>query len=205
MDLPNSKICAGIRKLLRSQLKRAFGRDLDAALKDRNRKLWILGVDTNQKTLVDVCGDISPEDLATINSRGFFDTDAGYRADAHDALGVSEEVDIFLLNTAHFSARPEFIEPIVVHELAHMLEQTGIIPEPVYNDDENADAILGSLRANVLKSNMRHNKTWALHLAIGARTMMIKKLTNHSSIRAYLEAAVPTYDRSGDIRAKKGW
>lgn len=206
LKLPDYSVCAKIRKLLRSQFKRAFELDLEAEIAQRNAELWIIGIDTKQKLLVDVCGNISASDITTINSHGFFDADAGYRANAQVALGlVNKNVDVFLLNTTHFGANPDFIEPIVVHELAHLLEQTGITPQPAYNDDENADAILSSLKTNILTPSMRHNKEWALHLAIGARVILNKGLTNHKSIRAYLEAAVPAYDRSDAIKAKKGW
>ena len=205
-SLADELLCRKLRKLITSQFEKAFGRDFDDELKQRGQELWILGIDAKQKKMIDVCGNIDPTDLATINSKGFFNTDAGYKANAQTALGLSGvSADIFLLNTTHFSARPDFIEPIVVHELAHLLEETGHLPQPEYNDEQNADAVLNSLQRNVRAINLRHNKAWAVHLAIGARTILTKGLTKHKSIRAYLEAAVPSYDRSDAIRAKKGW
>jgi hypothetical protein len=192
--------------MLSSQFKKAFGRDFDGDLKQRGQELWILGIDSVRKTLVDICGNIGPADLAAINAKGFFDTDAGYKVDAQNALGLSGvTVDIFLLNTSHFGARPDLVEPIVVHELAHLLEQTSCVPQPQFNDEDNAEAILKSLHPTVLQPKLLHNKEWALHLAIGARTILTKRLTKHRSIRAYLEAAVPSCDRVDGVRAKKGW
>jgi hypothetical protein len=104
--------------MLASQFRRAFGQELGENLNNRNQELWLVGIDPNIKMLVVICGTISPMDLAEINSKGFFDTDAGYRVDAQKVLGLSgKNVDIFLINTDNYNARPDFIEPIIVHEL----------------------------------------------------------------------------------------
>src|SRR5829696_5999111 len=156
--------------MLISQFKRAFGQDLEANLSQRGQVLWIVGVDAKQKRYVDVCGTMRPEDLAAINAKGFFDTDAGYKVNAQNALVLSGvSVDVFLLNTVYFNARPDDLEPIVVHELAHLLEESGHTPQPEFNDDANADAILKAYHQEAFKPAFRHNKQWALHLAIGAR------------------------------------
>jgi hypothetical protein len=88
---------------------------------------------------------------------------------------------------------------------AHLLEQVGHTAHPQSNDEANAEAILKSLHSSVLRPNMRHKEEWALHLAIGARTILSKQHTNHKTIRAYLEAAIPHYDRSDGVKATKGW
>jgi hypothetical protein len=121
---------------------------------------------------------------------------------ATDVLQLQgKKVDIFLLNADHFSAQPSHLEPLVVHEFAHFLEQIGERPTVEGNDSANADAILRSLKPNVLHL---HTKEWALHLAGGGRRLIEKKLTTHTTIRAFLEVAVPHYDRSDPIYAKKG-
>jgi hypothetical protein len=73
--------------------------------------------------------------------------------------------------------------------------------KPEGNDYPNADVIIKSLKKNILS---HHPKNWALHLAGAGRRLIEKKLTNQKMIRAYLEAAIPEYDREGPIYAKKG-
>jgi hypothetical protein len=164
--------------------------------------LWLIGIDERTKRYIDICGTIDPADLKAIEDRGFFNTDAGYRINVHEVFNFNKKVDAFLLNTAHFSLDAKKTDPLIVHELAHLLEQLDIAPQMIANDDENAEAILKSLQQNVLKV---HTKEWARHLAVGARVMLTKGLTPHSTIREFLEAAVPGYDRDYAIKAKKGW
>jgi hypothetical protein len=195
-------LCKNIRKLLSRLLRVAFGKDFEAMLASRGHELWVLGLDAEAKQFIDICGNISLADLKTIQDRGFFDTDAGYQVSAHAKLGISTPFDAFLLNTAHYGLRKETVDPLVIHELSHLMEQTNVPPVLEANDAENAEAILKSLKKNVRDI---HTMVWAQHLAIGARVMIQKKLTPHVSIRSFLEAANPWYDRETDIRAKKGW
>ena len=41
-----------------AQLELAFGRGLDAMLAARGRELWIIGIDSKKRELVDICGTI---------------------------------------------------------------------------------------------------------------------------------------------------
>ena len=75
------------------------------------------------------------------------------------------------------------------------------MPTPEGNDEKNAEAILKSLKRNVIAA---HPKEWALHLAAGGRTLLAKRLTTYKTIREFLEAAIPECDRDGLIYAKKG-
>jgi hypothetical protein len=195
-------LCTKIRKRLSRLLRVAYGMDFEAMLASRGHELWVLGLDAKATQFIDICGNISLADLKTIQDRGFIDTDAGYQASAHTKLGISTPFDAFLLNTAHYGLREETVDPLVIHELSHLLEQTNVPPSLGANDVENAEAILKSLKKNVRDI---HTTAWAQHLAIGARVMIQKKLTPHGSIRSFLEAANPSYDRETDIRAKKGW
>ena len=83
------------------------------------------------------------------------------------------------------------VDPLVIHELSHLMEQTNVPPALGANDAENAEAILKSLKKNV--GGDIHTTAWAQHLAVGARVMIQKKLTPHNSIRSFLEAANPNF------------
>jgi hypothetical protein len=195
-------LCAKIRKRLSRLLRVAYGKDFDALLAERGHELWVLGLDEKAEQFVDICGNIPPADLKTIQDRGFINTDAGYQVSAHTKLGISTPFDAFLLNTAHYSLYEKTVDPLIIHELSHLMEQTNVAPALEANDAENAEAILESLKKNVRDI---HTTEWAQHLAVGARAMIQKKLTPHSSIRSFLEAANPRYDRETGILAKKGW
>ncbi len=200
--MANELLCSKIRKRLSRLLRVAFGVDFETTLASRGNELWVLGLDAKAEQFIDICGNIPPADLKTIQDRGFNDTDAGYRANAHMKLGISTPFDAFLLNTAHYDLHERTVDPLIIHELSHLLEETNAPPALEANDAENAEAILKSLKKNVRDI---HTTPWAQHLASGARVMIQKKLTPHDSIRSFLEAANPRYDRESDIRAKKGW
>jgi hypothetical protein len=191
MAFPNE--CAKFRALLIALYRDAYCRDFTAELSKRDQELWLLGLDSKTAKYIDLCGKIDSADLAVIQAKGFINADAGYLADAQSKVQVhGKRFDLFMVNVDHFIKPSDFIEPIIVHELAHLLELTGEPPAPVANDDANADAILRVLDPGLLAW---HPKVWALHLAIGGRVMVQKRLTGHKTIRAYLEAAVPHYDR----------
>lgn len=200
--MPFQAVCKKLRKMILALYRKAYGRDLTAELTQRNQELWLLGLDSKKQMYIDLCGTIDPADLAVIQAKGYIDADAGYLANAHLKLAIpGKTFDLFMLIAAHFDAQTDFIEPIVVHELAHLLEHIGAAPAPMGNDDKNADAILQVLDRNI---SSLHPREWALHLAAGGRMMLEKNLTGHKTIRAYLEAAVPHYDRGNrPILAKK--
>jgi hypothetical protein len=195
-------MCKKLQKILPALYRRAFDRDLTAELAERGQELWFLGLDTKNERYLDLCGSIKLADLSIIQAKGYIDADAGYLANAHLKLSVpGKKFDLFMLNTVHFGKNADFLEPIIVHELAHLLEHLGLTPSPKGNDDANAEAILRVLDRRLLSW---HPKIWALHLAAGGRTLIEKRLTQHKTIRAFLEAAVPIYDRMGEpILAKK--
>jgi hypothetical protein len=63
-------ICAKLRGLVGEKLRDAFDADLEELLRSRRRELWILGIDSKQERLVDVCGTIGTDRMIAINSRG---------------------------------------------------------------------------------------------------------------------------------------
>jgi hypothetical protein len=180
----------------------AYGKDLDSMLSARGHQLWMIGIDSKNKQYIDICGNIEPAAFQAIVDKGFHNTDAGYKTSAHEVMGVTTKADAFLLNTDYFSLDEKKTDPLIVHELAHLLEQLKEPPTATANDDENAEAILKSLDKSV--RNL-HTKEWALHLAVGARVLLTKDLTPFKTIRSFLEAAIPEYDRDDGVRAKKGW
>ena len=200
--MANQALCAKIRKRLSRFLRVIYGQDFDAGLAERGHELWVLGLDAKSRQFVDVCGNIPPTDLKTIQDRGFFETDAGYQVSAHAKLGIGKPFDAFLLNTVHYGLDAKTVDPLIIHELAHLMEQMNVPPNLNGNDAENAEAILASLKANVRST---HTEEWAQHLAMAARVTIQKELTPHGSIRSFLEAANPWYDRETGIFAKKGW
>ena len=58
------------------------------------------------------------------------DTDAGMKASADQVLNLSDDpIDVFLLNEEHVS-KGEALKPMMAHEIAHFIEQTGIAHRP---------------------------------------------------------------------------
>lgn len=195
-------LCAKLRKALARYMRVAFGKDLDAILQARGHELVLIGLDSKNKRYLDICG-MNPDDFKIIESKGFIDNDGGFRAGAHKLLGLSKPTDAFLLNADYFTVDEKRAVPLIVHELAHFLDQIDEEPTVEANDDENAEAILKSLRPEVLVRD--HTKRWALHFARAARMLQAKKLTPYPTIGKFLDVAIPSYDRDGPVRARKGW
>jgi hypothetical protein len=190
-------ICKRLNNLLRDLFRAGFDKDLDHTLGVRGRELWIIGIDPQQQRLTDVCGTIGTRQMNTINARGFRNNDAGFRADAHKEFSTNgKEVDVFLLNTAHFDKSDDFLVPLVIHELAHYLEQIGEAAHLSEQDRANAGAVLVSLTTAVRRL---HTSVWAQFLAIAARRIVESGHSTHRNIREFLEAAIPSYDRNGSI------
>jgi len=156
--MANGALCAKIRKRLSRLLRVAYGKDFDALLTERGHELWVLGLDAKAGQFIDISGNIPPADLKTIQDRGFINTDAGYQVSAHAKLGISTPFDTFLLNTAHYGLHEKTVDPLVIHELSHLMEQTNVSPALEANDAENAEAILKSLKKNVRDI---HTTEWA--------------------------------------------
>lgn len=190
-------VCKRLRAMLSELFRLGFEKDLDATLKARTRELWIIGIDSKQERLTDVCGTIGVKTMAAINKMPFIDTDAGFRADAHKSIPTDgKEVDVFLLNHDHFDKPDDFLIPIVVHELAHYLEQTAEKPILSEADRNNAGALMISLTGNVRRI---HKDVWGHHLVLAARRIVKGGRSPYKTIREFVEAAVPKYDRKGPI------
>ena len=197
--MPKEKLCKKLRGLLADLLKKGFRKDLNELLESRGQELWIMGINSRREKLTDICGTIEPSTLQAINNTGFFDTDAGFKANAQQVLPLGDKkADIFLLNKDHYEKSSKALDPLVVHELAHFLEHIKQTVPLTRQDEENARAILESLDDKVLKL---HTREWALLLASGARELVKGGHTPHATIRAFLEIALPEYDRKGPVKA----
>jgi len=80
--MTNKEVCKKVRKLLPALMRKGWRRDLDKMLEARGQELWLIGIDTKNKRLSDICGTIEPSIMDAINARGFFNTDAGYKGNA---------------------------------------------------------------------------------------------------------------------------
>jgi hypothetical protein len=197
--MSNSPICEKLREMLHTLLSSAYERNLEEILSARGQELWLLGVDAQSQRYVDICETIDPKILTAIRAKGFWSSQAGYRADAQKYVCLGgKHADILFLNVARFTSKREKIEALIVHELAHLLEHIGESAVPEGNDEANATAILASLTAF---AHNAHSDEWALHLAGGARRTIEKRLTPYKTIRKFLNVAVPLLDRTRPIQA----
>jgi hypothetical protein len=197
-DTVDERVCKQLRAMIEDLLQKAYNRDLQDLLAARGVELWQVGVDSDTKKYSDICGSVGDGYISIMQRKGFMDAEAGYLANADKVLRLDKKVDLFFLNKRHFTLSPD-IEPVIVHELAHLFEQIKEPPSPEANDEANADAILASLWDVNL---YLHPREWALHLAAAGRVLIEKKLTSYSNIREFLEVAVPQIDREKDILAK---
>lgn len=171
----------------------AYGVDIEALAKARQHAFWIVGIDENENVFRDLRGNIDAESMRAINAR-FFNTDAGFRASAQNHLpGLKVPADIYLINTAHLSKKKYAVAPVIVHEIAHYLEQIGEAPNYAIEaiDEANGQVVLAGLDPEV--RSREHTRLWANLVARAARLEVVAG--RYGSIRSFLEQAIPAYDR----------
>ena len=202
LTLPDAKLAKKLKDKLKRLFKESFGKDLEESLRSRGQELWLFAVDDQERRFVDILGTVEQRTMNAIRALGFWSSLAGYRANAEGILPLGgKKADIFLINAKFLPNGVDEIEPIIVHELAHLLEHTKVPPSPQGNDENNAKAILESLHPDILAL---HSKEWALHLAAAGRILLETNAVKQKIIRTWLEAAVPEIDRDGNpIHARK--
>ncbi len=189
-------ICEKLQALLGKVFCEAYGQDLSINLQQRRQELWLVGLDTINKAYFDICGTIDPLVLEAINHKGYSEADAGYLANVQNFVPLNgKRGDLFFLNKDFFESGEQELIPLVVHELAHLLEQINEPPVPKGHDEDNAEAILKVLNPTLYA---HHPREWALHLVAGARVVIEKRLTSYETIQEFLEAAIPFLDRAGE-------
>ena len=159
LTLPDAKLAKKLEDKLKKVFKKAFGKGLEENLKSRGHELWLFAIDDKEQKFVDISGTVDQQTMDAINARGFWSSQAGYRANAEGTLPLRDKkADIFLINTKFLPSGVDKIEPVIVHELAHLLEHTKVQPSPQGNDESNARAILDSLHPDILAL---HSTEWA--------------------------------------------
>lgn len=179
-------------EIFKSVALSTFGLDVDKLVRDRAHQFWVLGIDENDNCYRDLMGNIDLGSMETFNKE-FTNTDAGFRSSVQNHLfGIVEQADVYLINTAHIAKSKFVIAPLVIHEIAHYLEQIGEASryQPEAIDVANGQVLLDSFSPDVLKL---HTATWAGLLCRAAREEVMSG--RYSSVRLFLEHAVPEYDR----------
>ncbi|TIM81781.1 hypothetical protein [Mesorhizobium sp.] len=181
-----------------------FGLSLKKIAADRAHQFWLLGIDSQQRTLVDLLGNIDTGSMAIINER-FFDTDAGFRISAQKALKrLPVRADIFLLNTDYFEQPAPDVDPMLVHEICHGLDQLNLAPPGQITDLDrhNAQVIFEAYDREAWSAG--HNGRWGQYLAWSGRRSV--ELGRTASISEFIKLSIPAYDRpnwqDGAIREK---
>jgi hypothetical protein len=173
-----------------------FSLDLPAASAGRNHELWALGIDSRRRCFHDLLGNIDEAGMAELSRpERFFDTDAGFKVSAQSAISLpGKQVDIFLLNVAHFSEGDTVLAPLLIHELCHYVEDSGLARNYQFETEDEANALV-ILDGYVEGAKRWHSLTWAKLLARAARVAASKNAV--ASVRQFLELAIPPYDRPG--------
>lgn len=172
---------------------RHFGVSSNDISQKRGRELWIAGIDEARSAYVHLNGDMGSQELLAINERGFRVADAGFKANLETEVDVGKKrADLLLLNVVHLKNSEAVLSPLLVHELCHFIEQANAMDLATIEDidEANAVAILSMLAESILHL---HTPEWAQLLAFCARRSVEQGSVN--SINAFLEAAIPEYDR----------
>jgi hypothetical protein len=182
-----------LREMFRRALHQLFGIDLDSLIAERQHQFWVLGIDEGRKHFRDLLRVIDSASLETLN-QNFAATDFGMQASAQDKLHLTHKADIFLVNTTHLGKSEAILMPFVIHEVCHYVEQTGVPSSVNFTkaDEKNAKSILEGYDPRALST---HGKTWAELLSWAGRKALAEKFVAQDSLRHFLEASIPWYDR----------
>ncbi len=173
-----------------------FSLDLPAASAGRHHELWALGIDGQRKAFRDLLGNIDQAAMLELSRPGrFFDTDAGFKVSAQQAFPLAgKNADIFLINVDHLQKSEAVLGPLLIHELCHYVEDSGLASNYQFQPDDEANALV-ILEGYVEEAKKWHSLTWAKLLARASRLSVSKNAI--ASVRQFLELAIPSYDRPG--------
>jgi hypothetical protein len=186
----------GIFELLCKLSVEIFSLDLPTASAGRNHELWALGIDGRRKVFRDLLGNIQPAAMAELSKPGrFFDRDAGFKVSAQQELPLAgKNADIFLINVDQLQKSEAILAPLLIHELCHYVEDSGLASNYQFQPEDEANALV-ILEGYVEGAKKWHSLTWAKLLAWAARLSVSKNAV--ASVRQFLELAILSYDRPG--------
>lgn len=192
--MTTTKIGENLLVLLDKTTKDIVGKSFSNVALERGHTPVVITIDSKKKRLAVVAGNLKESSVKVLTDPAkFFDTDAGMQASADEKVNIADDpMDVFLLNQEHVR-KGEALKPMIAHEIAHYIEQAGIAHPAIEDvDRQNAQVVLHGFDDNVRN---RHTQQWAELLCMAARRMVKRRKVPHASVRAFLEAAIPHYDR----------
>jgi hypothetical protein len=192
--MTTTKLGKRLLGLLDKTAKDIVGKSFSDIAFERNHTPVILIINSKKKRLEIAMGNLkAPTVQVLTDPKKFANNDAGMKASADKELNITDDpIDVFLLNKDHIS-KGEALKPLLAHEIAHYIEQTGIVhPDMEAVDRHNAGVVLDGFDENGRRS---HTQEWAELLCMAARRLVKQRKVSHTTVRAFLEAATPLYDR----------
>jgi hypothetical protein len=192
--MTTTKTGKGLLGLLDRTTKDIVGKSFSSIASERRHTPVVLTINPKKKRLAIAAGDLKESSMKVItNPAKFANTDAGMLASADQELKIADDpMDVFLLNQDHVKKGND-LKPLIVHEIAHYIEQTGIAHPAIEDvDRHNAQVIRSGFDNNV---RSMHTERWAELLSMAARRMVKQRKVPYTSVRTLLEAAIPKYDR----------
>jgi hypothetical protein len=180
--------------LLDKTTKDIVGKSFSSIASERGHAPVVLTINSKKKRLAIAAGNLKESSVKVLTDPAkFADTDAGMLASADQKLNIADDpMDVFLLNEDHVR-KGDALKPVMVHEIAHYVEQTGIGHPAIEDvDRQNAQVILNGFDDTVRRM---HTRQWAELLCMAARRMVKQRKVSHTNVRGFLEAAIPQYDR----------
>lgn len=200
------KTAQEIENILNSVCNTTFNVDLAQNLAARNYRLVILGINSKTRKFLDLSGKLEPANLVLLNLK-FADADAGYKVNIKTDFPAwnGMPADVFLINKDHLAKAEQSFVPLVTHELCHFIVDTGqigLIPIDAI-DRANADAIYESLTPGL---HGWHSKDWCAVMAWAARKRAGLPPNTQSTVKSFLQLAIPDYDRPnwGKVSIREG-
>ncbi len=192
--MTTTKIGKDLLGLLDKTTKDIVGKSFSNIASERRRTPVVLIINSKKKRLAVAAGNLKELSVEVLtNPTKFADTDAGMEASADQKLNITDDpIDVFLLNQEHVG-KGDALKPMMAHEIAHYIEQTGIAHPAIEDlDRQNARVILNGFDDKVRRW---HTQEWAELLCMAARRMVKQRKVSHTTVRAFLEASIPPYDR----------
>ena len=81
--------------MLSALSRKAYDKAIESILAMRGQELWLIGIDSRNELYIDICGIVGAHLLAAIQSKGFVNSDAGFKADVQNVIDLGGKGLIF--------------------------------------------------------------------------------------------------------------
>jgi len=181
--------------------KEVFGFDFPKYLEVTNKSLFAVKINRKAKCYEELFGE-TPASILNVINRSFFEAQAGYSYDLHNALpGVDIPSDLFLLCDERLDDKTHKIDALIIHELCHLIIDSNNVQNTTLEIDDSANYLGKKMWDNTDIENeaiSRHTIEFCTVLAAASLNAMKYLSTFDSKLKVINQAM--RFDMKGRLR-----